>query len=435
MSKKAEAILFISIIGLTLSTRLLHLLNSSYYYIINADSFWFHRQAELAHSGQHIAILGSGLATTIVLSPYILTIVFPIILAFGIISILYFFVNKLYSKSIAIYTSLSFVLLIPAIFITEAGNVDRDALELLLFIPIVFSIYFIITKRHIWISAFVLILYVIMLIILWYPALDKIGETFDYGAAEMYHIQLSQILTFIPFFLPLTFGVRYLWERRQSQDKFLLIWLTLTIIAGCVISRLLLFALPVICIVSGIGVPDMIAKFKEQKQTVALYALVFLTIALAFIFSWKNFADTIMPKYYVNACEYIEENTPEDSLVMTWWSNGNWVYDVAKRDSYVMNTGTGHTQIKDWKTAYVYCAKSDIIAYHMLPESVDYVIFSDIEKHYSNAIINSCHYLSHSNKDIDLEATFWYQALEDNFKSEYFSVIYRDKDIVVLEVL
>lgn len=438
MSRKTEIILFISIIALTLVTRLLHLFNSSYYYIINADSFWFHRQAELAHLGHGFDIWGSGLVTFLVCSPDIMTILVPVVLAFLIMFMIYILTKALYSKPIAIYSLVTFVLLIPCIFITEAGNVDRDALILFLFIPIMVCIYGLVSKRlpkPTYILGFIAL--TLLLAILWAPEFWRVGDAYSYGASEMGHITLEQLVVYVPAFMPLALGVRYLIRRSQSQDKYLLVWLLLSVVVGCIIARMMLFALPVICIVSGIGIVEIGTILKKKSDYIVTYACVGMIIAMSLIFSWKNFEGSIMPGYYVEACEYIKDNTSEDSVVLTWWSNGNWIYGVAERDTFVMNTGKGHSKTFDRIVAHIYSTDYDYFAYNLVfyeldDSHSDYIVFSSIEGNYFDTIYSKAEDNYH--KAANKEGTLWYRALQEDYQSKYFDVVYRGEDIVVLGV-
>jgi asparagine N-glycosylation enzyme membrane subunit Stt3 len=73
-----------------------------------------------------------------------------------------------------------------------------------------------------------------------------------------------------------------------------------------------------------------------------------------------------------------EENTPEDSVIMTWWDYGYWILDVAHRVPVVDN-GV-HWPSYDQDIARVYCATNDAEAVEILQKyGARYLVFSEIE--------------------------------------------------------
>ncbi len=470
-----KLLIILGILALLILTRLLHLLNHSYYWIINPDSFFFHHQAQLTSAGQSVPVQGSGLSYFISLSPHWLTVFTPMIMALLTVLVLILYVRKFYSLPEALASAFMFAVLIPAIFITEAGNVDRDGLEVLLSIVALLSFYLIDNldrkNKSWWIHAILCGFALIALALLWnriaLPIMFSIYMAFigialvrqfaprfapyiylilaiialiglfyashKWGGdvAEMQFISPSQIIVYAPLILPLFAGIRHMLRRKRSQDIFLLTWFFVSLIEGIGISRLLLFIIPPVCIISGVGIVSFYREFMEKQKRRVMHMVIGLCIIASLAFSWVNFADVIMPRYWVDACEYVKAETPTNSTVMTWWDNGYWVLDVANRTPY---TDNGHyTWDKLYLTAQIYTATDDKVAHDLISGIADYVIMSSIERHYFGTIMKDARYFG------DKQDTLWARSLNHPYQSQYFDVVYKsvngDDAIVVLKVL
>jgi asparagine N-glycosylation enzyme membrane subunit Stt3 len=464
----------VGLVVLIFATRLLHLANHSYYWIVNADSFYFHHLATLAHNGQAVAFKGSGLAYLLRNDPHTLTILMPVAIALLIALMLAVYVRHLYGKNMPYQMAVVFMfaMLIPAIFITEAGNVDRDGLELLLMIPALFSYYFMVNALDkpmealvyaipcaasmgllVWLwspIAIPIMLSIVTVYTLWQKhskraillclvvvalgmvayAYSKvpITGTLSQEAAELHPIQLGNIITYLPIALPLVAGIRYMAKQRRSHEMFLLTWLLVSFAEGIAMSRLLLFIIPPVCIVSGIGLVEFYKEFMQPEKRRILYIISGLAVVTALIFPWYNFADAIMPSYWVKACQWIKQNTPADSVVVSWWDHGTWIQDVGERYPYVSGCGDNHSPEQDKAVAMIYCATDDSVAANLLTNRGTYVILSSVERHYFSAIKGKAGYHGKN------EATLWGRALKEGYQSDWFAVVYQDKSIVVLEV-
>jgi hypothetical protein len=168
-----------------------------------------------------------------------------------------------------------------------------------------------------------------------------------------------------------------------------------------------------------------IQKLKHNRL-ITLYFLTILSILAALIFGYTSFRNTLEPQYWVSANQYLSTIASENETALSFWDNGWWIKDQTHCQTYV-NNGT-HDPQRDNEVAYVYCATCDSCAHRAIASSVHYVIFSTREDHVYSTIKHSADYQG------DKKSTLWYRALQPDFSSNYFSVIYRTKHIVILKV-
>jgi len=174
MDRKASAPLKTSTVVLCLTLiailaffiRCLHLLNPDHYYIISADSYFFHWMAELVQSGERVdhAFLGhtvptiwhTGITYPLAYIAEAMSFVFgmspidalafvskflPPSLAVISVIVIYLAVSRIYNQRVALFSAFAWAILLHAIFMQGAGYLDRDGLSVLLIMMGAFIFY------------------------------------------------------------------------------------------------------------------------------------------------------------------------------------------------------------------------------------------------------------------------------------------------------
>jgi asparagine N-glycosylation enzyme membrane subunit Stt3 len=165
--KKSIVVLCLTIIAIyAFLIRCLHLLHPDYYYIISADSYFFHWMAELVQSGQTVdhtflghtvpTIWHTGITYPLAYTAKAMSFVFgmsptdamtfvskflPPTLAVISIVVIYLAVSKIYDQRVGLFSAFAWAILLQTIFMQGAGYLDRDGLSVLLMMMGAFIFY------------------------------------------------------------------------------------------------------------------------------------------------------------------------------------------------------------------------------------------------------------------------------------------------------
>jgi asparagine N-glycosylation enzyme membrane subunit Stt3 len=189
--------------------------------------------------------------------------------------------------------------------------------------------------------------------------------------------------------------------RRRNADMLWLSWFVVLFIGGLFARRLFLYVVPATSVLAGIGFAAMtggvsrglspshfvVSVMASDMATMLKYARVFCAIglmALGIVIA--------VPSYYGigdapgvsvrtewnDAFTWLRNETPEESVVMTWWDFGYWIMDVAQRVPVVDNGR--HVEQRDKDIARVYCTTDDAEAVSLVNHyGADYLVFSTLE--------------------------------------------------------
>jgi asparagine N-glycosylation enzyme membrane subunit Stt3 len=174
MDKKTSASLKRPIIVLCLTMiailafflRCLHLLRPDHYYVISADSYFFHWMAELVQSGQTAdhtflghtvpTIWHTGITYPLAYTAKAMSFVFsmsptdaltfvgkflPPTLAVISIVVIYLAVSRVYDQRVGLFSAFAWAILVQACFMQGAGYLDRDGVSVLLMMIGAFIFY------------------------------------------------------------------------------------------------------------------------------------------------------------------------------------------------------------------------------------------------------------------------------------------------------
>jgi asparagine N-glycosylation enzyme membrane subunit Stt3 len=163
------------ICALTFAFRCLHLLRDDHYYIVSADSHYFHRMAELLALDETyfypthgstlpiamfsgitypLALLARGIAFVTAETPLtaleMVSKFLPPVLGVITVLVLYFGVSRLYGRSVALLSAFLWGIVAWALVQQAAGYLDRDCLSMLLVILGVFLFLLLTRMTMVW---------------------------------------------------------------------------------------------------------------------------------------------------------------------------------------------------------------------------------------------------------------------------------------------
>jgi asparagine N-glycosylation enzyme membrane subunit Stt3 len=81
--------------------------------------------------------------------------------------------------------------------------------------------------------------------------------------------------------------------------------------------------------------------------------------------------------YWIDSMEWLKENTPEDSRVISWWDYGHWINYFADRNSVLRNEHRSHEMIGAVADGYLDATPEELAAY-MKSHETQYALF-DVE--------------------------------------------------------
>ena len=528
--------------------RCLRLFDSSSNYIFNPDSYFFHwvSQRVMAGEGPPSGTLGqnytlhSGFAYP---AAYIakavgfvfhmsstdsLAMVFkflPPAIAVVSIVLLYIFLSRLSNRIIAFFSALTWVLLFQGLILGAAGNLDRDALSVLLLMVGAMLFYlsrrwkFNIGSRDVgWIFSGLsvllmqLLLYVdwglqgasmLLAIILVYSVLklaleyssllDKepdamrriaitlrrsdlralvmvvvinlfaVGvysyqsaQTFNifwaivkgrlsagtgiWGASEEQGLSFADLLGFQFFLVPIVLGIYLVWKQRNDVVMFFAGWFVSFLILSFFVYRMIVLAVPAACVVSGVGLaslwgvmPSRDAKYlwKQLGILVMLVLMVLISSVSAASLNRNNYILTA-DKDWQEALAHLRANTSSDAVVMSQWSYGYWILDVAQREPFVDNGYYGYTinKLHDVGRAYLTADPSEAAAI-MTKCGTEYLVFGKQDLDLAVTIMAWAGLKSE--KGTFPEDSLIQRSLNGNFLSgDGLELVFKNNEVVIL---
>lgn len=463
-----DALQVFILVAVAVLLRCLRLFDSSFNHLYNPDSYFFHWVAQRVMAGEGPPsgtsganyALNSGFAYP---AAYIakavgfvfhmsstdsLDAVFKFLPpAIGIVSmlVLYLFLARVLNKRVAFFSALTWALLFNGIFIGVAGNLDRDALSVLLLMvgAILFYLFrswkFKIGNREVgWIISGVSVLllqvllylewslmgaamllaiifvYSVLKLLLEYSSLlDKEPNVrrriaialrrsdlrafalvaainilalglYSYQPAQMFNtvvavirgrfiwnvagateeegLSFRDLLAFQFFLVPMVLGIYQAWKQRNDVIVFFACWFMSFLILSLFVYRVIILAVPATCVVSGVGLASLwgIMASRDAKNlwkqlgiSILLVLLVFISTASAASLNGNNYILTA-DKDWQQALVYLREDTSQDAVIMSQWSYGYWILDVAQRRPFVDNGYYAYTldRLQDVGLAY-----------------------------------------------------------------------------------
>ena len=203
------------------------------------------------------------------------------------------------------------------------------------------------------------------------------------GTAEELGLTYSDIIAFQFFLIPIALGLYSAWKSKNDASILFSGWFVVFGIMSLVAWRFLLYALPAICVIAGLGL-GYLWEWRRRGavpllRTLGVAVLLILLLALSFpgVASMNAQSWSSADKDWQGALAYLRESTPPDAVVMSQWSPGYWILDLGQRQPFVDNGYYGYDPDKLRDVALAYLATDPSAAAKiMAKDGADYLIFS-----------------------------------------------------------
>lgn len=204
--------------------------------------------------------------------------------------------------------------------------------------------------------------------------------------------------SFYPFLAII--GVGFSLYRRRLEDVFLVLWAGSGFYAGLSAIRSTMLLTPALCVLSAIAIWEFMEMASRQrslsilaqsrsrnvKQEVrkelrlariggplaALSLLLLLTPSILTGLELVQGRGIHMGQGWYDALIWLNRETPQDSILLSWWDYGHWITSVAKRRCVTDGATTDFQAIQS--TALAYLSPEDVAIDIFRRYQVEYVI-------------------------------------------------------------
>ena len=182
---------------------------------------------------------------------------------------------------------------------------------------------------------------------------------------------------------------------RNDMRVFVLIMGIVGVYVSSAFIRLEVFASISLIFLTSIGLSILIkeifkinlSKKKNYSVKISSITIIFILFTIPLVYpttsNWINSVDfpptiltggTTYPTSndWPETLEWIKLNTPEDSVIASWWDYGYWISTVAERTTLIDNATLGDWQIK--KVAEIFMSTPDEAWNSLTAWNVDYVV-------------------------------------------------------------
>jgi hypothetical protein len=225
----------------------------------------------------------------------------------------------------------------------------------------------------------------------WFPHMWGIvsgrlsGQVSQGGAAEVTGLTPWDLIFGFQFFLVLlVVGLYSAWKRKDDASIFFLGWFVSFFVLSLFAWRFLLYAVPATCVIAGLGLHHIWEWRHRGGYRLTKTAGVIVLLVLLIVFSSISIAslnnsqsDMTIDENWQEALAYLRESTPQDAVVMSQWSYGYWILDVAQRTPFIDNGYYAYDLSKLYDVGSVYVATDPSQAAEIMAKSgTQYLVFS-----------------------------------------------------------
>ncbi|MCL0066095.1 hypothetical protein M1N79_04385 [Dehalococcoidia bacterium] len=270
---------------------------------------------------------------------------------------------------------------------------------------------------------------------------------FEMPIAELQSLSLGHIHGFYQFFLiPLIVGIFVALLRRRQGDLFCLSWFFGLLILSLFAERILISAIPAVCILSGIGLAFIfkrwslrpILRYSQTFMAVALISVLFFSAILGA----RVLGDGRMVAPNTNwqsALTFLRDETREEAVVMSWWDYGYWILALGQRRPVVDNGFHGwcEERLRDIGLAYITDDPYEVVRV-MGRQGADYFVFStmemDIYSVIARAAFSGREDISRTDDLVIENPVYGLFLLKDIMVKGPLEVAYRNSEVVILRI-
>lgn len=265
--------------------------------------------------------------------------------------------------------------------------------------------------------------------------------------AEMTGLGFGDLFNYELFLILMVLGIGVAFKKRKDAIVLFAFWFLAFLMASLVVSRILIYAAPAACMLSGIGLASiwdwmMRGQYRNLKK-VGVATFVVLLILISFVqltdpvTSFTSDPQLAVDKEWQKALVYIRENTPEGSVIMANWTYGYFILDLGQRRPLMDNGYYGHDANRQKGVALAYTANDPSeVAKIMREYKANYIIFTTLDRDYdgyAKVILG----WAGSDKEYDTFPcdSVSYLSLIGEFESGGgLQVVYYNPEVVVLEL-
>jgi asparagine N-glycosylation enzyme membrane subunit Stt3 len=218
------------------------------------------------------------------------------------------------------------------------------------------------------------------------------GET---KITEMQGLSLSDLTAFQFFIIPIALGLYVAWKKRAQSGLFFASWFLVLLILAVFARRVMLYAAPAACLLSGVGLVYLWDSAKQGQyhlfKKIGVAVFLFFTLLLAFYSSYylASVPALAASQEWQDAMTYLREETPEDSVIMSQWSWGYWILDLGQRRPVVDNGYYCYDSERLRDVALAYFTSDPAEAAQLMKKyGADYLVFSKLDLKYAVGIMS-----------------------------------------------
>jgi asparagine N-glycosylation enzyme membrane subunit Stt3 len=260
------------------------------------------------------------------------------------------------------------------------------------------------------------------------------------GASEVQGLSFRDLLGFQFFLVPIVLGVYLAWKQKNDAIVFFAGWFVSFLILSFFTYRVIILAVPAACVVSGVGLASLwgIMGSRDRrylwKQLGILVLLVLLVLISSVSAASLNRNNYILAadKDWQEALVYLRESTPQHAIIMSQWSYGYWILDVAQRQPFVDNGYYGYTTDKLRSVGLAYSTPDASEAAAIMAKcGAPYLVFGKQDLDFAITIMG---WAGLSNKEgIFPEDSLLVRSLSGDFLSgEGLELVFKNNEVVIL---
>lgn len=256
--------------------------------------------------------------------------------------------------------------------------------------------------------------------------------------AEMSGIGLLDLTAYHLFLIPMAVGLYIAWKKRAEGGIFFICWFLSLLVLSLFAKRVLLYATPAACLLSGVGLAFMWDWMKrggfQPLRKVGVAALLFLLILISTTVAYSLGSPPRMAanEEWQDALIYLRENTPQEAVIMTEWSLGYWILDLGQRRPVVDNGYYGWDMWRLHAVGLAYSTTEPSEAAQIMGKyGADYLVFSELDLDIAATILRWA-WLGEEYDEFP-DDSLVVRSLNGDFQSEGgLEVVYRNPGVVIL---